>query len=176
VFTKIRRPSFYRPDGRGSCGHGYSLNRRFRRNRAQPFMRTRNREEDCHLPRPERLVLALASGNMLTPRRRRPVALTNLIDEGFTTVSGNPSPNPLRTAGLVESHQARPSLRPRFLLRAPRPAAPRGLARGPRFRCALASRELVARPAIELGDERIKGARGIAARRDLRSDDMTALP
>ena len=78
------------------------------------------------------------AGNMLTPRRRRPVALTNLIDEGFTPVSGNPSPNPLRTAGLVESHQARPSLRPRFLLRAPRPAAPRGLARGPRFRCALA--------------------------------------
>ena len=42
-----------------------------------PSMRTRNREEDRHLPRPERLVLALAPGNMLTPRRRRPVALTN---------------------------------------------------------------------------------------------------
>jgi hypothetical protein len=124
VFTKIlsRRPSFYRPDGRGSCGHGYSLERcglqhrflhqRFRRNRAQPFMRTRSREEDRHLPRPERLVLALAPGNMLTPRRRRPVALTNLIDEGFTPVSGNPSPNPLRTAGLVESGRSSSSSLP----------------------------------------------------------------
>ena len=43
-----------------------------------PSLRTRNREEDRHLPRPEHLVLALPPGNVLTPRWRRPVALTNL--------------------------------------------------------------------------------------------------